>query len=154
MPIKPENRAKYPPDWPEIRLRILERDGHKCKFCSVPNYALGCRDDAGLFCHALPKGERMTKLEWPKPGDWAWCSRGDKQEIYGRILRIVLTIAHVENPDPADCRDENLTALCQRCHNHLDAAMRRANAQRTMRARRATGDLFEKEPPCSSPTTI
>ena len=31
MPIKPENRARYPKDWRGIRLAILVRAGHRCE---------------------------------------------------------------------------------------------------------------------------
>ena len=31
MPIKPENRQRYPADWPAIRARILERAGSRCE---------------------------------------------------------------------------------------------------------------------------
>lgn len=32
MPIKPENKKRYPPNWlTEIRPAILERAGHKCE---------------------------------------------------------------------------------------------------------------------------
>jgi len=31
MPIKPENRHRYPPNWPEIRAAILLRAGHCCE---------------------------------------------------------------------------------------------------------------------------
>jgi 5-methylcytosine-specific restriction endonuclease McrA len=31
MPIKPENRARYHPDWAEIRAAILARAGHRCE---------------------------------------------------------------------------------------------------------------------------
>ena len=31
MPIKPENRARYPKDWKSIREGILLRAGHKCE---------------------------------------------------------------------------------------------------------------------------
>ena len=46
MPIKPENRARYPKNWKEIRTQILERAGHCCegspKFpdCRVENYSI------------------------------------------------------------------------------------------------------------------
>ncbi|RUQ28768.1 MAG: hypothetical protein EKK68_14035 [Candidatus Competibacteraceae bacterium] len=30
MPIKPENRHRYPKDWKAIRAAILERAGHRC----------------------------------------------------------------------------------------------------------------------------
>lgn len=45
MPIKPENRGRYPSDWKQIRDLILDRAGHACegspKFpdCRVANYA-------------------------------------------------------------------------------------------------------------------
>jgi len=31
MPIKPENRKLYPPDWDKIRVEILNRAGHACE---------------------------------------------------------------------------------------------------------------------------
>lgn len=31
MPIKPENRARYPKTWPAIRERILARAGNRCE---------------------------------------------------------------------------------------------------------------------------
>lgn len=31
MPIRPENRSRYPKDWPEIRARILLRAGWRCE---------------------------------------------------------------------------------------------------------------------------
>ena len=40
MPIKPENRARYPKDWKQIRQRVLERAGNKCEFCGIENYAI------------------------------------------------------------------------------------------------------------------
>ncbi len=33
MPIRPENRARYPKDWPQISLRIRARARHRCEFC-------------------------------------------------------------------------------------------------------------------------
>jgi 5-methylcytosine-specific restriction endonuclease McrA len=31
-------KKDYPANWQEIRARILERDGHRCKHCGVANY--------------------------------------------------------------------------------------------------------------------
>ncbi len=31
MPIKPENKARYPADWPEIRESIRKRSGNCCE---------------------------------------------------------------------------------------------------------------------------
>ena len=40
MPIKPENKKRYPPNWAEIRGRILQRAGYRCEQCGVANHAL------------------------------------------------------------------------------------------------------------------
>ncbi|MCW2242758.1 HNH endonuclease [Azospirillum canadense] len=56
--------------------------------------------------------------------------------------KIVLTVAHL-NHDPADCRDENLAAMCQKCHLTYDAALHRENAAKTRRARMAQLDLVD-----------
>ena len=40
MPIKPENKKRYPRNWKEIRAKILERAGNKCEFCGIENYAI------------------------------------------------------------------------------------------------------------------
>lgn len=38
MPIRPENRHRYPKDWQERRQAVLERAGHCCEFCGARNY--------------------------------------------------------------------------------------------------------------------
>ena len=53
-----------------------------------------------------------------------------------KIIRIVLTTAHIHNPDPEDLRDENLAALCQRCHNWHDIPYRQENARNTRALKR------------------
>ena len=40
MPIKPENRKRYPKNWKEIRKQILERANNRCEFCGVENHTL------------------------------------------------------------------------------------------------------------------
>ena len=45
MPIKPENKARYPKNWKEIRAEILDRAGHCCEgspahpYCRAANYS-------------------------------------------------------------------------------------------------------------------
>ena len=131
MPIRPENKALYPPDWPAVRVRILERDGHCCKQCGVPDRAIGWRDDKGEF-HIVARDGNRQRL-------------ADEQFTFGdvrKLILIVLTIAHLHDPNPANCDDANLGALCQRCHNILDMPMRQANAAASRRAPKADGDLF------------
>ena len=38
MPIKPENKARYPKNWKDIRVRILQRANNRCEFCGVENH--------------------------------------------------------------------------------------------------------------------
>jgi protein-arginine kinase activator protein McsA len=40
MPI---DYKKYPPNWREIRDRILKRAAHKCEQCGIDNYAINAR---------------------------------------------------------------------------------------------------------------
>lgn len=52
-------------------------------------------------------------------------ANGEPHPITGSI--VVLTVAHHPDPDPMNCTDSNLQALCQSCHNRLDAPMRARN---------------------------
>jgi 5-methylcytosine-specific restriction endonuclease McrA len=40
MPILPENKKRYPKNWPEIRAAILQRANNKCEICGVENYTV------------------------------------------------------------------------------------------------------------------
>ena len=42
MPIKKENKHRYPPrrEWLKIRESILSRAQHRCEFCGVQNYTI------------------------------------------------------------------------------------------------------------------
>lgn len=50
--------------------------------------------------------------------------------------RVILTVAHVLNDDPMDVRDENLKALCNRCHLLLDLPMHLEHAKQTRRRKK------------------
>lgn len=142
MPISKAARALYPKDWKQIRARILERAGHACEWCGVMNHAIGWREEDGRFVAVDEDFLRAfghTLKDVP-------CTIVTVDDTRTRIIRIVLTIAHVHNPDPADVRPENLAALCQRCHNRHDAPMRQANAARTRRDRDPQADLLEPRP--------
>lgn len=47
MPIKPENKSRYPKDWEQIRNRILLRAGNKCEFCGVENHSMRLNPKTG-----------------------------------------------------------------------------------------------------------
>lgn len=43
MPIKPENKKRYPSNWKEIRQQILDRANNRCEFCGIENHSLRYR---------------------------------------------------------------------------------------------------------------
>jgi hypothetical protein len=113
MPIRPENRVRYPKDWPEISRRIRgERAGNRCE-CTGQ-----CGCDHGGRCKA-------------------W--NGQPHPETGSI--VVLTVMHLDHT-PENCDDANLLAGCQRCHNRYDAPMRRAGMLERERAKAGIRDFF------------
>lgn len=140
MPIKPENRARYPADWPRIVERIRLRAHDKCENCGVLNHSLGGRLRDGTFMRALPLGERALRLEWPKPGMHSWCTDGTRKEKL-RIIRIVCTTAHLDHT-PENCSDDNLRFWCQRCHLRYDAEHHARTAYASRRKGLAVTDMF------------
>lgn len=143
MPINPKNRALYPANWStEIRPRILARDGNCCRRCKVANYVVIRRGVlAGIPAYQID-GFRIVR----SARDGSLLADTDAIDFASEgaaLVRIVLTIAHLDDPNPSNCGDDNLAALCQRCHNVLDMPMRLVHARDTRRAQLAAGDLFE-----------
>ncbi|MGW4648090.1 hypothetical protein [Kitasatospora sp. NPDC004289] len=106
MPIRPENRDRYPKDWPEISKAIrFERAGGRCE----------CTGECGRLSH---------------PGR---CPNRHGEPAYDSRKIVVLTTAHLDHT-PENCDPANLRAMCQGCHNNYDAAHRRETRARTRRA--------------------
>lgn len=141
MPIRAEEKARYPKDWQAISQRVRERAGQRCEWCGVKNGALGGRARDGTFVRAQPLGEKLLRLEWPRPGTYSWCSDAAHGAHHLRIVRIVLTVAHLDHR-PENCDDANLKALCQRCHLRHDAKMHSTGMKARRKARMAVGDLL------------
>jgi hypothetical protein len=57
---------------------------------------------------------------------------------------VVLTVAHLGDPSPENCADDNLKAMCQRCHLRYDMPLHKQNAATTRRAAKQTRELFEE----------
>lgn len=53
MPIKPENRKRYPKNWKQIRKQILERADNRCEFCGAKNHSLRDNNRGGLVMVVL-----------------------------------------------------------------------------------------------------
>ena len=68
-------------------------------------------------------------------GRCEWCAAENYQPHPVTASRVVLTIAHM-NHDTTDNADENLKALCQRCHNRYDREHRNKNSAATRKRKR------------------
>jgi hypothetical protein len=117
----PCNYADYPPDWKQIRDRVLARAGNKCEQCGVPNLERGSRDDCGTWWSV------EQQIKWVN--ETGELPAGMDHDTHP-LIKIVLTIAHVDH-DTANNDESNLRAWCQRCHNRHDAPYRAKNAAAT-----------------------
>lgn len=138
MPIKPENRSRYPDNWSEIRAAILARAGNCCEQCKVANgkrIARGAGPFAGTYqtddaeVYDAETGEHIARV------------RMSEYQVKN-MVQIVLTIAHLDH-QPENCDPENLRAWCQMHHLRHDAKHHAETARATRRERLAVADLFE-----------
>ena len=133
MPIKPENKARYPKDWKAIRERILEHGGYACEQCGALNHAIGYRRPDGIFM--MTSFNEKLAMIWPSRH-----SLVPKPE-WAKEIEIVLTIAHLDHT-PENCAPENLRALCQKCHLAYDHEHHQRNSYQTRRKGKAAKELF------------
>lgn len=130
----PVDMSKYPENWNEIRNSILIRAGgdqfdpvigSRCEWCGIRNYAVKYvkNDSVRNFDDYGFARQRVTRHNADR----------NKMREYGRASVVVLTIAHLDDPDPMNCDPDNLAALCQKCHNGYDAPMRLANRRAAAR---------------------
>jgi hypothetical protein len=109
MPIRPENRRRYPPNWREISDRIrFQRAGRRCECAGE------CRRGHTGRCDAM-HGQ-------PNPATKAL---------------VILTVAHLDHT-PENCADANLKAMCQACHLSYDADHHAETARATRAAEAAS----------------
>ena len=67
-----------------------------------------------------------------------WCGAANYWPHPETGSRVILTVAHLDH-DPRNNADDNLAALCQKCHNTYDAPKRHGN--RARREKQAAGQL-------------
>lgn len=102
-PIRPENKARYPKDWPTVIVRaVRERSGDRCE----------CEGECGRGTHD------------------GRCPNQQGQPAYGTGSHVVLTTAHLDHT-PENCAMENLRHMCQGCHLHYDRGHHAATRRRT-----------------------
>lgn len=135
----PMNLKDYPADWKAISLRIRGREGWRCKWCKAPNHRFIIRTDGSKWRNALDllvpylrHDDENERNGYARDWDSPHAIARDLRENGHRVSYIVLTVAHLGTPhadgspgdkhDKMDVRDENLAALCQRCHLFFDMA--------------------------------
>jgi hypothetical protein len=134
VPIRPENKHLYPPNWESLRARVLARADNKCELCGLQNHIFGFRDHAGNFYELTP-----DELDDYKYND---VTHGfDEWGVEQKIFMVVLTVAHLDH-DPTHNKLRNLKALCQKCHNTHDAKHRAANRKKRINQKAGQGNLL------------
>lgn len=135
MPIRPENKARYPKDWRAISQRIRRRARDRCE----------CKGECGLRHHRINGRQIDLPPSLQAKGTRAFRCTAVNGELHPVTKsKVILTVAHL-NHQPEDCADRNLKAWCQRCHNCYDAPTRAAGIKARRKAERALADLFETE---------
>ena len=120
MPI---DYRRYPENWKDLRLQVINRANDKCEFCGVKNGLIGQRDKDGTFHELTPMQAETAALD------------GEK------VIRIVLTVAHLDHDEEnKNISIDRLRALCQRCHLRYDIQEK----LRRRKAKNACTDLFNK----------
>lgn len=114
MPIRPENRARYPKSWKSMVAQAGERSRGRCE-CDGK-----CGED--------------------HPGDRCAALNGQPHPDTGS--KVVLTLAHEHGVPLEETSIERMFHACQRCHNRYDAPMRRAGILERQRQASALADLF------------
>lgn len=107
-PIRASEKARYPKDWKEISLYIRERSQGQCE----------CVDECGLH-------------------PWGRCIEKNGRKAFFANGKIVLSVAHL-NHRPEDCGDNNLKAMCSRCHLRYDRGHHAETARATREAKNKT----------------
>jgi hypothetical protein len=121
MPIKPENRRRYPFNWRLISDRIrFDRAKGRCE----------CEGECGL--HRTTPGPRRCEEVHGQPAKWA---KG----------RVVLTVAHLDHT-PEHCANDNLKAMCQRCHLRYDREHHSRNSAATRKVKSDVARASESAP--------
>jgi hypothetical protein len=106
VPIRPENRGRYPANWPTISAWVrFSRALGQCE----------CQGECGRGTHD------------------GRCPNRHGSAAYGTGSIVVLTVAHLDHT-PESCDPANLRAMCQGCHLHYDRDHHKQTAAATRRA--------------------
>ncbi len=159
MPLREDVRHHYGRTWrKEIRPRILARamvEHHDPDHQRT--YAVARCECVGQ-CGTEHKGGRCPELDRHEALNFNGAGRAKRKRIRADAsCMVILTVAHLDQ-EPENMSDENLLALCQQCHNRLDAPYRPGHSRTTkyrrlVAGRRAGGQLDLPFVVASDPST-
>jgi hypothetical protein len=105
MPLTPDRRAAYPPNWDDLSRWVrFDRAGGRCE----------CPGDCGRDPSHLEVDGR--------------CGRRHGEMLPGRTTGVVLTTMHLDQDVTHNCPD-NLRAGCEACHLSFDRPFRTSRAE-------------------------
>ena len=119
MPIRPENKALYPPHWPWIRTAVLSRADNRCE--GSPDF---------------PDCRAANSEPHPETGSLVVLTTAHLDHDPENCD----DMAYGEAAKPKE--SSNLRAWCQRCHLNYDKEHHAHTRYATRRAKLAVSDLF------------
>jgi hypothetical protein len=145
MPIRPENRSRYPANWSAISRQAKERARWCCQRpgCTARQYDLGWWQllrQGGWQWQRLSAHDSHAQARQAAADDH-FSRYGDGPVPPGELrpIVIVLTTAHLDHV-PEHCDPANLLALCQRHHLAYDQVH---HSQTAYMSRRALANTLE-----------
>lgn len=105
MPIRASEKARYPKDWKDISTLRRQIAEGRCE----------CIGECGLH-------------------PWGRCVERHGKAAKFAKGKVILTTAHMDH-QPENCKDENLKAMCQRCHLRYDRDHHKETARATREAK-------------------
>lgn len=110
----PCNYKDYPPDWKDIRQRIIARANNRCEHCDIPN--------GYIFRLVNGINQGIRRGEWWQINDLKRHGFTQREAIkLAGFTEVVLTIAHLDHDkENWQVDDSRLAALCQACHLNYD----------------------------------
>lgn len=145
MPI---DYSLYPKDWKALSKRIrVERAKGRCECkgcCGIRHYDQSEHGVVDRRCEAQFGGFKV----WDKAtGEYRLFENEERlisfltlyDENDYKVVKIVLTVAHLCKCRPKCGNEEHLLALCAACHLRLDMPIHKANAAKTRRKKKYKG---------------
>lgn len=152
----PVDMSRYPPNWSRISREIrFIRDKGICQQCGLRHGDIIAR--SSIDASRWMRYDEHIDTYYDMNANSIRLSEIPAEFADAKYHRVVLTVHHIGAPmrdgspgnphDKMDCRDENLTSLCQRCHLIADLPTHMLHAKETrLRKRQEALDAAGQQP--------